>query len=118
MSSIANLGSAAAALPTLNVHPHGHKRGSPALSATDFTGSDSTETPQVQTVQDLFSNLLRSRAQVIGAQSGAATPAAGAAASTGVQSANTLLQNYLHNAPRNVQAPLQNLVGSKVSSSA
>jgi hypothetical protein len=117
MSSIANLGSAAAALPTLNVHPHGHKRGSPALSATDFTGSDSTETPQVQTVQDLFSNLLRSRAQVIGAQSGAATPAAGAAASTGVQSAN-LLQNYLHNAPRNVQAPLQTLVGSKVSSSA
>jgi hypothetical protein len=114
MSSIANLGSAAAALPQLNMHPHGHKKGSP--SSTDFTVSDSTETPQVQTVQDLFSNLLKSRAQVIGAQSGPATPAAGAAASSSVQSANTLLQNYLHNAPRNVQAPLQNLVGSKVSS--
>jgi hypothetical protein len=118
MSSIANLGSAAAALPQLNMHPHGHKKGSPALSSTDFTGSDSTETPQVQTVQDLFSNLLRSRSQVIGAQSAPATPAAGTAASTSVQSANTLLQNYLHNAPRNLQAPLQNLVGSKVSSSA
>jgi hypothetical protein len=117
MSSIANLGSAAAALPQLNMHPHGHKKGSSALSSTDFTGSDSTETPQVQTVQDLFSNLLRSRAQVIGAQSAPATPVAGAAASS-VQSANTLLQNYLHNASSNVQAPLQNLVGSKVSSSA
>ena len=118
MSSIANLGSAAAALPQLNFHSHGHKRGSPSLSSTDFTGSDSTETPQVQSVQDLFSNLLQSRAQVLGAQSAAATPAAGAAAATTVQSANTLLQNYLHNAPRNVQAPLQNLVGSKVSASA
>ena len=115
MSSIANLGSAAGAPPQLNIHPHGHKKG---LPSTDFTASDSSDTSQVQTVQDLFSNLLRSRAQVIGAQSGAAAPAAGAAASSTVQSANTLLQNYLHNAPRNVQAPLQNVVGSKVSSSA
>jgi len=140
MSSIANLGSAAAALPQLNIHPHGHKRGSPALS-TDLSTSDTAAQLPVPAAQNLFGNMLRSLEQVIGLQltpAPAAAPAApaatatagtaaavtaaastvAAAASTSAQSTNTLLQNYLHNAPQNLQADaskLQNLAGSKVS---
>lgn len=143
MSSIANLGSAAAALPQLNIHPHGHKKGSPALS-TDLSTSDTAAQLPVPAAQNLFGNMLRSLEQVIGLQltpAPAAAPAApaapattatagtaagvtaaastvAAAASTSAQSTNTLLQNYLHNAPQNLQADaskLQNLAGSKVS---
>jgi hypothetical protein len=139
MSSIANLGSAAAALPQLNIHPHGHKKGSSAL--TDLSSSDTAAQLPVPAAQNLFGNMLRSLEQVIGlnltpAPAAAAAPAATAtagagtpgvtaaaspvvaAASTSAQSANTLLQNYLHNAPQNLQADaskLQNLAGSKVS---
>jgi hypothetical protein len=142
MSSIANLGAASAALPQLNIHPHGHKKGSDALS-TDLSSSDSTAQLPVPAAQNLFSNLLQSLEQVIGLQSTPASPAAAAspaakatvgttpatgttaaassataAASTGAATGNTLLQNYLHNAPQNVQADaakLQSLAGSKVS---
>jgi hypothetical protein len=139
MSSIANLGAASAALPQLNIHPHGHKKGLDALS-TELSSSDSTAQLPVPAAQNLFSNLLQSLEQVIGLQttpaSAAAAPAAKAtaaapgtgitaaastataAASTSAATGNTLLQNYLHNAPQNVQAAaakLQGLAGSKVS---
>jgi hypothetical protein len=131
MSSIANLGAASAALPQLNIHPHGHKKGFDALS-TDLSSSDSTAQLPVPAAQNLFSNLLQSLEQVIGLKSTPASPAAvaapatgtaaaastaTAAASTSAATANTLLQNYLHNAPQNVQADaakLQSLAGSKV----
>ena len=117
MSSIANLGAASAALPQLNIHPHGHKKGLDALS-TDLTSSDSTAQLPVPAAKNLFSNLLQSLEQVIGLQSTPASPAAAApgtgitaaasaataAASTSAATGNTLLQNYLHNAPQNVQA--------------
>ena len=117
MSSIANLGAASAALPQLNIHPHGHKKGLDALS-TDLSSSDSTAQLPVPAARNLFSNLLQSLEQVIGLQSTPASPAgaapatgvtaagstATAAASTSAATGNTLLQNYLHNAPQNVQA--------------
>jgi hypothetical protein len=117
MSSIANLGAASAALPQLNIHPHGHKKGLDALS-TDLSSSDSTAQLPVPAAQNLFSNLLQSLEQVIGLRSTPASPAgaapatgstaaastATAAASTSAATGNTLLQNYLHNAPQNVQA--------------
>jgi hypothetical protein len=119
MSSIANLGAASAALPQLNIHPHGHKKGLDALS-TELSSSDSTAQLPVPAAQNLFSNLLQSLEQVIGLQTtsaakatAAAAPGTGvtaaastatAAASTGAATGNTLLQNYLHNAPQNVQA--------------
>jgi hypothetical protein len=117
MSSIANLGAASAALPQLNIHPHGHKKGLDALS-TDLSSSDSTAQLPVPAAKNLFSNLLQSLEQVIGLQSTPASPAAAApgtgitaaasaataAASTSAATGNTLLQNYLHNAPQNVQA--------------
>jgi hypothetical protein len=117
MSSIANLGAASAALPQFNIHPHGHKKGLDALS-TDLSSSDSTAQLPVPAAKNLFSNLLQSLEQVIGLKSTAASPAAAApatgitaaastaaaAASTSAATGNTLLQNYLHNAPQNVQA--------------
>jgi len=119
MSSIANLGAASAALPQLNIHPHGHKKGLDALS-TELSSSDSTAQLPVPAAQNLFSNLLQSLEQVIGLQTtsaakatAAAAPGTGvttaastatAAASTSAATGNTLLQNYLHNAPQNVQA--------------
>ncbi len=126
MSSIANLGAASAALPQLNVHPHGHKKGGLDALSTDLSSNDSTAQLPVPAAQNLFSNLLQSLEQVIGLGSTPASPAAAAApatagaapatgstaaastataaASTGAAIANTLLQNYLHNAPQNVQA--------------
>jgi len=119
MSSIANLGAASAALPQLNIHPHGHKKGLDALS-TELSSSDSTAQLPVPAAQNLFSNLLQSLEQVIGLRTtpaakatDAAAPGTGvtaaaftatAAASTSAATGNTLLQNYLHNAPQNVQA--------------
>jgi len=136
MSSIANLGAASAALPQLNFHPHGHKKGAPELS-TDLLSSQNTAQVPVPAVQNQFGNLLRSLEQAIGLGSSPAASAAkataGAAPATGITAAastataaastsaatgNTLLQKYLHNAPQNVQAAaakLQSLAGSKVS---
>src|ERR1700722_7650924 len=125
MSSIANLGAASAALPQLNVHPHGHKKGGLDALSTDLTSSGSTAQLPVPAAQNLFSNLLQSLEQVIGLGStpafpaGAAAPAttgaapatrstaastASAAPSTSAATGNTLLQYYLHNAPQSVQA--------------
>jgi len=120
MSSIANLGAASAALPQLNIHPHGHKKGGLDALSTDLSSNDSTAQLPVPAAQNLFSNLLQSLEQVIGLQTtsaakatAAAAPGTGvtaaastatAAASTSAATGNTLLQNYLHNAPQNVQA--------------
>jgi hypothetical protein len=99
----------AAALPAINPHLHGHKRGSHVQSA-DETGGGSGSTAQVPAglQQNLFGSLLSSLEQVIGLQ--AATPASAATgtsnAATGstanpvsaaAQSSLTSLQNYLNN---------------------
>jgi hypothetical protein len=134
MSSISNLTSAASALPTLNIHAHGHKKGSPAGSADDSSSSTAAQAP-AGTAQNLFGTLLQSLEQVIGLQpstapaataatattgagatTSAATAGAGASttaatastgaatASTSTQSASTLLQNYLNNLSQNLRA--------------
>jgi hypothetical protein len=140
MSVIANLGSAAAALPTLNPHLHGHKKGSHVQSADDSSGS-SGSTAQVPAglQQNLFGSLLNSLEQVIGVQtptpataatgtaSAAATGTASAAAtgspvstnsvSAAAQSSLTLLQNYLNNLLHNSRidgSPAAKLAGSNL----
>ena len=86
MSSIANLTSTSSALPSLNIRPHGHKKGS-HVGSTDESGSNTAGQVPVGTVQSLFGTLLQSLEQVIGVQLGATAPAATAAsaasASTG-----------------------------------
>src|ERR1700726_1426371 len=129
MSSVANITAASSALPPLNVHPHGHKRGSHVESAGD-SGSDTAAQVPVGAAQNLFGSLLQSLEQVIGVQPSTATPASGtsspgtsATASAGTaasasaasastasngtppsQSANALLQNYLNNVSQTLQA--------------
>src|SRR5882672_6028556 len=124
MSLIPNLTSASSALPTLNIHTHGHKKGSHVGSPDDSTSSSAAQAP-AGSVQNLFGTLLQSVEQVIGLQLSPAKPAAaattaaatttaaaaaaGAAASTGAatastQSAGSLLQNYLNNLSQNSRA--------------
>jgi hypothetical protein len=81
MSVIANLGSAvAAALPPINPHLHGHKKGSHVQSVDDRSGSsDSAAQVPAGFQQNLFGSLLNSLEQVIGVQ---ATTPAGAATGT------------------------------------
>jgi hypothetical protein len=78
MSSIANLTATSSPLPSLNIRPHGHKKGSHVGSTDDSAGSTAGQVP-VGTVQSLFGSLLKSLEQVIGVQLGATSPAATAA---------------------------------------
>ena len=78
MSSIANLTSTSSALPSLNIRPHGHKKGS-HVGSTDDSGSNTAGQVPAGTVQHLFGTLLQSLEQVIGVQLGATAPAATAA---------------------------------------
>jgi hypothetical protein len=131
MSSIPSLSFAASTLPTSNVHPHGHRRGSHAesigSSSSSSTSGSATPVPAAAQ-QNAFTSLLQSLEQAIGVQSGAATavpavsgsatPAstvggagaaantttAAAAAGTPTQSASALLQNYLNNRSHGLQA--------------
>jgi len=124
MSLIPNLTSASSALPTLNIHTHGHKKGSHVGSPDDSTSSSSAQAP-AGSVQNRFGTLLQSVEQVIGLKLSPAKPAAaattaaatttaaaagaGTAASTGAatastQSAGSLLQNYLNNLSQNLRA--------------
>jgi hypothetical protein len=84
MSSIANLTSAGAALPSLNIHPHGHKKGSHVGSSDDSGSSTAAQVP-VGTVKNLFATLLQSLEQVIGVQLSATAPATAASTTTGSQ---------------------------------
>jgi hypothetical protein len=86
MSSIANLTSASSALPSLNIRPHGHKKGS-HVGSTDDSGSNTAGQVPVGTVQNLFGTLLQSLEQVIGVQLGATAPAATATAATAASAA-------------------------------
>lgn len=74
MSTIANLSSSPSALPAINIHPHGHKRGS-HVGSTDDSGGGTTAQAPAGAVQKLFGRLIQSLEQVIGVQLSAATPA-------------------------------------------
>ncbi len=84
MSSIANLTSAPAALPQLNIHPHGHKKGSHVASADDSDSNTAAPVP-AGTQKNLFGSLLQSLEQAIGVQLSA--PAAAAATSAAAAAA-------------------------------
>jgi hypothetical protein len=130
MSSIVNLSSATSAIPPVNIHSHGHKKGS-HLESTDGAGSDTAGSANAGSVQNLFGSLLQSLEQVIGLGSAtatataAATPVtaatastAGASGTTSSQSASAVLQNYLNNLSHNAQAngsQSPKLAGSNVS---
>jgi BRCT domain type II-containing protein len=123
MFSIANLSSAPSALPPVNVHPHGHRRGSHVESADDSSSDTAAQVPP-GAAQNLFGSLLQSLEQVIGVQSTTAAPTAtampitaasatatpasaattAASAGTAVSSSSTLLQNYLNNLSQSLQA--------------
>jgi hypothetical protein len=128
MSSIVNLSSATSAIAPVNIHSHGHKKGS-HLESTDGAGSDTAGSAKAGSVQNLFGSLLQSLEQVIGLGSATATPAAtpvtaatastaGASGTTSSQSASAVLQNYLNNLSHNPQAngsQSPKLAGSNVS---
>ena len=95
MSSIANLTSLPA-LPQLNIHPHGHKKGSHVESADD-PGSNTAAPVPVGTAQNLFGSLLQSLEQVIGVQLSATAPA-GAAAATAAAAPASAAAAASHNA--------------------
>ncbi len=140
MLSIPNLTSASSALPPLNIHTHGHKKGS-HVGSTDDSGSNSAAQAPSGTVQNLFGTLLQSLEQVIGLQSSTAKPAATAATATAgagataataataatvstgaatasTQSASNLLQNYLNNLSQSLRAngsQMPKAAGSNVS---
>ena len=95
MSVIANLSSAAAALPPLNPHLHGHKKGSHVQSADDTSGgSDSAAQVPAGLRQNLFGSLLNSLEQVIGVQ--ATTPAIAATGTTSASPATKLAGSNLN----------------------
>jgi hypothetical protein len=98
---------AATALPAVNIHPHGHRRGS--LDSADESSSNTAAQIPVGSTQNLFGSLLSSLEQIIGVQpahssstaSSASTPqAAASAASPAAQS---------------LQGPLTTMIGSKIS---
>ena len=82
MSSLAIPSSVSAALPALNVHPHGghgHKKGAELDLSTDSTDSASSTAAQVPvgSAQSLFGNAFSALEQLIGLQPpSAASPAA------------------------------------------
>ena len=87
MTSIANLSSAPPALPALNIHTHGHKKG-PHAQPIDESGDSAAPTP-ARATQSLFGRLLQSLEKVIGARLGVAASAATSAAASAGASANT-----------------------------
>ena len=73
MSSLAIPSSVSAALPALNVHPHGghgHKKGAELDLSTDSTDSSSSTAAQVPvgSAQSLFGNAFNALEQLIGLQ--------------------------------------------------
>jgi hypothetical protein len=68
MSSITSLTSTLTGLSAVNLHPHGHKKGS-HVGSTDDSGTDTTPAVPASTQQNLFGSLLQSLQRTIGAQS-------------------------------------------------
>ncbi|HEY4446259.1 MAG TPA: hypothetical protein VGN30_18400 [Steroidobacteraceae bacterium] len=82
MSTIPALTSAPSAFPLVNIHPHGHKKGSQVDSSGNSGSTTAAQVPPA-TAQNLFGSLLQSLEQVIGVQLSATAPAtASTAAST------------------------------------
>jgi hypothetical protein len=69
MSALSIPSTAAAALPAVNFHPHGHghKKGAETDPFTDSSSTTAAQIP-VGSAQNLFGNLLNTLEQVIGVQ--------------------------------------------------
>jgi hypothetical protein len=67
MSSLAISSSITAALPAVNVHPHGHKKGSPLDLSPDSGSSTAAQIP-VGSAQNLFGKAFSALEQLIGLQ--------------------------------------------------
>jgi hypothetical protein len=94
MSSLAIPSSVSAALPAVNVKPHGHghKKGSESDLSTDSTTSSSSTAAQVPVgaVQSLFGNAFNALEQLVGIQPpSAASLAAAPGGSTAPTNANS-----------------------------
>jgi hypothetical protein len=92
MSSLAIPSSVSAALPALNVHPHGghgHKKGAELDLSTDSTDSASSTAAQVPvgSAQSLFGNAFNALEQLIGLQPPSGSPAAASNANSAAASA-------------------------------
>jgi hypothetical protein len=96
MSSLAIPSSVSAALPALNVRPHGghgHKKGFDLDSSTDSTDSTSSTAAQVPpgSAQSLFGNAFNALEQLVGLTPPAAsTPAAAPNTNSAAASATTV----------------------------
>jgi hypothetical protein len=91
MSSLAIPSSVSAALPALNVHPHGghgHKKGLDLDSSTDSTSSTAAQVP-VGSAQSLFGNAFNALEQLIGVQPPQAAGSPAAAASNPAAPSNS-----------------------------
>ena len=92
MSPLAIPSSLTAALPALNVHPHGHghKKGSELDLSTDATSSTAAQVP-VASAQNLFGKAFTALEQLIGLTPPAAsTPAAAPNTNSAAASATTV----------------------------
>jgi hypothetical protein len=88
MSSLAIPSSVTAALPALNVHPHGHghKKGAELDPSTDSTSSTAAQVP-VASAQNLFGKAFTALEQLIGLQPpSVSTPAAAASTNSAAAS--------------------------------
>jgi hypothetical protein len=88
MSTIPALTSAPSAFPLVNIHSHGHKKGS-QVDSTGNSGSTTAAQVPPATAQNLFGSLLQSLEQVIGVQLGATTPATASTAASPTTAAAT-----------------------------
>jgi hypothetical protein len=82
MSSL-TMPSVTAALPAVNVHPHGHghKKGSELDPTTDTDSSTAAQIP-VGSAQNMFGSLFSSLTQILGGQPAAAASSAATSATT------------------------------------
>jgi hypothetical protein len=88
MSTIPALTSAPSAFPLVNIHPHGHKKGS-QVDSSGTSGSTTAAQVPPATAQNLFGSLLQTLEQVIGVQLGATAPATASTAASPTTAATT-----------------------------
>ena len=93
MSSLTMPAAVTAALPAVNLPPHGHGHGHKKASPLDPTSNSSSNTAApipVGTAQNLFGSLFSSLQQIIGGQPAPTSPAAPTASPAGSAAAGSV----------------------------
>lgn len=93
MSSLTMPAAVTAALPAVNLPPHGHGHGHKKASPLDLTSNSSSNTAApipVGTAQNLFGSLFSSLQQIIGGQPAPTSPAAPTASPAGSAAAGSV----------------------------